>query len=136
MTAKDEFGERLRAAMKTAGMKASGTALANAFNRKWSGKPISLQGATDWVNGQSIPRPDRMKVLAAVLRTDLQSLQHGGTKPLSAAERRREWEDRISYAERETIEAFLSLPTPQRLVVRDVIDAFAKAYGAVDSSKQ
>ena len=136
MTAKDEFGERLRAAMKAAGMKVSGTVLAHAFNRKWDKKPISLQGATDWVNGQSIPRPDRMKVLSAVLRTDLHSLQHGGPKPLSAAERRREWEDRVSYAERDTIEAFLSLPTTQRLVVRDVIDAFAKAYGAVDPGKQ
>lgn len=136
MTAKDEFRERLRAAMKAAGMKISGTDLANAFNLKWGGKPISVQGATDWVNGQSIPRPDRMKVLAAVLRTDVHSLQHGGSKPLSAAERRREWEDQVSYAERESIEAFLSLPPPQRLVVRDVIDAFAKAYGAVDPGKQ
>jgi predicted RNase H-like nuclease len=66
---------------------------------------------------------------------DPHALQYGASKRLTAAERRREWEDKVTYAERETIEAFLRLPTPQRLVVRDVIDAFVKAYGAVEPGK-
>jgi len=46
-----------------------------------------------------------------ILRTDPHALQYGTGKPLTAAERRREWEDKVTYAERETIEAFLRLPT-------------------------
>jgi len=40
-----------------------------------------------------------------------------------------------TYAERESIEAFLRLPTPQRLIVRDVIATYAKAHGAVEAGK-
>jgi len=122
--------------MTAAGMEISGTALERAFNRKWDKTPVSVQAAWNWINGRTVPRNDKLQVLARLLRTDPHALQYGASKPLTAAERRREWEDRITYAERETIEAFLNLPTPQRLVVRDVIDAFAKAYGAVESGKK
>lgn len=135
MDAKDEFSARLRAAMTAAGMEISGTELERAFNRKWDKTPISVQAAWNWLNGRTVPRNDKLQVLARVLRTDPHTLQYGSGKALTAAERRREWEDRATYAERETIEAFLRLPTKQRLVVRDVIDAFAKAYGAVEPGK-
>jgi hypothetical protein len=136
MDAKEEFSARLRAAMTAAGMEISGTALERAFNRKWGKEPVSVQAAWNWINGRTVPRNDKLQVLARLLRTDPHALQYGAGKPLTAAERRREWEDRVTYAERETIEAFLNLPTHQRLVVRDVIDAFAKAYGAVEPGKK
>jgi len=135
MDAKDEFSARLRAAMTAAGMEISGTELERAFNRKWGKTPISVQAAWNWLNGRTMPRNDKLQVLAKVLRTDPHVLQYGSGKPLTAAERRREWEERATYAERETIEAFLRLPTKQRLVVRDVIDAFAKVYGATEPGK-
>ena len=59
----------------------------------------------------------------------------GAAEPASAADRRREWEDKMTYAERESIDAFLRLPTPQRLIVRDVIATYAKAHGAVEPGK-
>lgn len=136
MDAKDEFSARLRAAMTAAGLEISGTELERAFNRKWGKTPVSVQAAWNWLNGRTVPRNDKLQVLAEVLRTDPHALQYGSAKPLTAAERRRDWEDRITYAERETIEAFLRLPTPQRLVVRDVIDAFVKAYGAIETGKK
>ena len=37
------------------------------------------------------------------------------------------WEEDISYLQRETFEAFLKLPAPQRKIVREVIQAFTKA---------
>src|SRR5438128_928087 len=127
MTAKDDFGARLRAAMKSAGMPISGTALERAFNRKWNQAPVTVQAVSRWIRGDAIPRHDKLQVLAKVLRVEANQLLFGTSVPQSAAERRREWEDKVTYAERETIEAFLRLPTPQRLVVRDVVDAFAKA---------
>src|ERR1700744_896251 len=114
MSAKDEFRKRLREAMRSAGMKSSGTELERAFNRRWGKDPVSVQAVTNWINGTSIPRPDRLQVLAKVLRVDPQFLLYGAPEPTAAAERRREWEDQMSYAERESIEAFLRLPSTQR----------------------
>jgi transcriptional regulator with XRE-family HTH domain len=121
--------------MTAAGMEISGTELERAFNRKWDKTPISVQAAWNWINGRAAPRTDKLQVLAKLLRVDPHALLYGAAKPLTAAERRREWEDRLTYAERESIEAFLRLPTPQRLVVRDVIEAFAKAYGEVEAGR-
>jgi len=136
MTAKDEFSKRLRAAMKAAGMKASGTELERAFSLAWHGRPISVQTASNWISGKYLPTHDKLPVLATVLKVDPQALLYGAPEPLSVAERRRAWEERVTYAERQAIEAFLSLPTQQRLIVRDVIDAFARVYGAVDPDRE
>lgn len=136
MNAKDDFGARLRAAIKHAGMPISGTALERAFNRKWNQAPVTVQAVSRWIRGDAIPRHDKLQVLARMLRVDPNHLLFGTSHPESAAERRREWEDRMTYAERETIEAFLRLPTPQRLLVRDVIATYAKVYGAVEPGKE
>ena len=136
MNAKDEFSARLRAAMAAAGMEISGTELERAFNRKWSKTPISVQAAWNWINGRTVPRNDKLQVLAKLLRADPHALLYGTHATLSAADRRREWEDRLTYAERETIEAFLRLPTEQRLLVRNVITTFAKVYGAIEPGKE
>jgi transcriptional regulator with XRE-family HTH domain len=136
MNAKDEFSTRLRTAMKAAGLEISGTELERAFNRKWGKEPISVQAAWNWINGKTVPRSDKLQVLAKLLRVEPNALLFGARESLSAAERRREWEDRLTYAEHETIEAFLRLPTKQRLLVRDVITTFAKVYGAIEPGKE
>ena len=136
MNAKEEFSARLRAAMTAAGLEISGTELERAFNRKWNQTPISVQAAWNWINGKTVPRNDKLQVLAKLLKADPNSLLYGAREPLSAAERRREWEEKVTYAERESIEAFLRLPTHQRLLVRDVIATYAKVYGAIEPGKK
>ena len=136
MNVKENFSVRLRAAMAAAGLEISGTELERAFNRKWGKTPISVQACWNWINGKTVPRNDKLQVLARLLKVDPQALLYGTHAPVSAAERRREWDERMTYAERETIEAFLLLPTPQRLLVRDVITTFAKVYGAIDPGKE
>ena len=136
MNAKDEFSTRLRAAMTAAGLEISGTELERAFNRRWGKTPISHQAAWNWINGKTMPRNDKLPVLAKLLKVAPQALLYGSNEPVSAADRRREWEDRMTYAERESIEAFLRLPTPQRLIVRDVIATYAKAHGAIDPGRK
>ena len=136
MNAKEEFSARVRAAMTAAGLEISGTELERAFNRKWSKVPVSVQTAWNWINGRTIPRNDKLLVLAKLLRVDPNALLYGTRESLSAADRRREWEDRVTYAERESIEAFLRLPTPQRLLVRDVIATYAKVFGTVEPGKE
>src|ERR1700748_819524 len=136
MNAKEEFSTRLRAAMTAAGLEISGTELERAFNRKWGKTPISVQAAWNWINGKTMPRNDKLPVLAKLLKVDPHALLYGARETVTAADRRREWEDRMTYAERESIEAFLRLPTTQRLIVRDVIATYAKVHGAVDPGKE
>jgi len=132
MNVKEEFSARLRVAMAAAGMEISGTALEGVFNRKWQGAPISVQATWNWINGKTMPRQDKLQLLAKLLKVDPHALQYGAPVPLTAAERRRSWDERLTYAERETLEAFLRLPTPQRLLVREVVMTFAKVYGGVE----
>ncbi len=136
MKVKDEFSKRLRTAMKTAGIKPSGTELERAFSLQWRGTPISLQTATNWINGKHLPRPDRLRVLARVLRTDPHVLMYGPSESMTVTEGRGPWADHSTHAERQTIDTFLSLPAPQRLIVRDVINGFAVANGVARSDKE
>ena len=136
MNAKNDFSARLRAAMKNAGMPISGTELERAFNRKWDQTPVTVQAVSRWIRGDAMPRHDTLQVLAKVLRVDPNHLLFGTLLPQSAAERRREWDERATYAERETIEAFLRLPRAQRLLVRDVIATYAQVYGAIEPGKE
>lgn len=75
---KQQFAERLKAA---AGRRqkslASPTALSNAFNLKWDGTPITAQAAQKWLNGSSIPTPEKMTLLATLLRVPLDWLRYG-----------------------------------------------------------
>jgi transcriptional regulator with XRE-family HTH domain len=132
MSTKDDFSERLRVAMAAAGLEVSGTVLERLFNRDWRGRSISVQTAWSWINGRTLPRQDKLQLLAKLLKVDPHALQYGAPEPLSAAERRRAWDDKVTYAERETLEAFLCLPTPQRLLVREVVLTFAKVFGKVE----
>lgn len=53
---------------------------------------------------------------------------HGKTaRPLLPVKQR--WGKGVGYQERETFDAFLKLPAPQRKIIREVIQAFAKAQG-------
>jgi transcriptional regulator with XRE-family HTH domain len=133
MTVKDEFSKRLRTAMKAAGLKPSGTELERAFSLQWRGTPISLQTATNWINGKHLPRQDRLRVIARVLRMDPHVLMYGPLDSMTAEEGRGPWKDHATQAERQAIDTFLSLPASQRLVVRDVINALALANGTTPS---
>ena len=39
------------------------------------------------------------------------------------------WDEGVGYLERETFDAFLQLPAPQRKLIREVILTFAKVHG-------
>lgn len=42
------------------------------------------------------------------------------------------WDKGAGYLKRETFDAFLKLPAPQRKIIREVILTFAKAHGTAD----
>lgn len=123
---KAEFARRLRLAMEEAGYEAKPAVLEKKFNLNYFGsKPVTLHAVMRWLKGESIPTDDKIQVLAKLLKVEPEELTGKTKPPLQIREERGVWE-KSSHQERETFEAFVSLPAQQKKIVREVILAFAK----------
>jgi hypothetical protein len=126
----EKFAKRLRAAMQVAGYEPKPAILEREFNLRYMGKPMTLHGVRRWLLGESLPKQDKVLVLAEWLRVPPQQLRYGVEVEQRIEQQRARWDEGIGYQEREVFEAFLSLPAPQRKVVREVIQAFVQAHAA------
>lgn len=130
----EEFAERLRAAIEKAGYKAEAAVLEREFNQRYFGRGVTLHGVNKWLKGQSIPRLDKIEVLADWLNIPLDELTFGLEIKQQIQEKQARWDEGIGYQEREIFEAFLALSTPHRKTVREVIQALTKAQ-ALDATR-
>lgn len=130
MNEKKEFSERLRAAMKAQRLEISGAVLEREFNLKWSGNPVRRQTAWKWLNAEAIPTQDKLQALAKWLKLDPQRLRFGDHVQAHLLAEQKRWDEGAGYQERETFNAFLQLPAPQRKLIREVILTFAKVHAA------
>jgi transcriptional regulator with XRE-family HTH domain len=133
MNEKIEFSSRLRAAMVKAGYPASPAVLEREFNLLWYGRSVSNQAAWSWLNSKSIPTQDKIQVLADWLKVEPQVFRFGEAVRTSIQQHKQRWDEGVGYQERETFDAFLKLPTPQRKIIREVILTFAKAHASADA---
>lgn len=129
MDEKLEFARRLREAMQRAGYPLRPIVLEREFNTRYWGRSVTLQAVRRWLRGEAIPSQDKLQVLAEWLKLEPQVLRYGEGVAKSVQEYRERWEDKMSHLERETIDAFLQLPAPQRKVIREVILTFAQVHG-------
>ena len=129
MDQKLEFAERLRAAMLAAGLEVRPGVLLNLFNTHYWGQSVSFQAVSRWLRGESIPAQDKLITLAEVLKIEPEVLRFGEKVRKSVQVKRQRWEEGVGYLERETFDAFLQLPAPQRKLIREVILTFAKVHG-------
>lgn len=132
MNEKIEFSNRLRDAMVKVGYVASPSVLEHEFNLRWYGRSISNQAAWGWLNNRSIPTQEKLQVLAEWLKLEPQVLRFGEAVRLSVQLHRQRWDEGVGYQERETFDAFLKLPAPQRKLIREIILTFAKVHGDTD----
>ena len=128
MDQKLEFAERLRAAMLAAGLEVRPGVLLNLFNTHYWGQSVSFQAVSRWLRGESIPAQDKLITLAEVLKIGPEVLRFGEKVRKSVQVKRQRWEEGVGYLERETFDAFLQLPAPQRKLIREVILTFAKVH--------
>lgn len=133
--ASKKFALRLRAAMQAAGYEAKPSVLEREFNLHYMGQPMTLHGVRRWLLGESLPRQDKLVALAEWLRIPPQELRYGAEIEKRVKQERARWDEGISHQEREIFEIYLSLPVPQRKVVREVILTFAQAQLAKAASK-
>ena len=130
MSEKIEFSARLRQAMSDAGYAASPSVLEHEFNLRWYGRSVSNQAAWSWLNSKAIPTQDKIQVLAEWLKLEPEVLRFGSAVRQSVRAQRQRWDKGVGHLERETFDAFLQLPAPQRKLIREVILAFVKAQSA------
>ena len=126
--AKQNFAKRLIEAMEAAGYEAKPAVLERNFNLHHPGKPMTLHGVRRWLLGETLPSQDKLISLAKWLRIAPDQLRYGAEIKAEIQQARQRWDEAIGYQERETFEAFLNLPAPQKKVVREVIQAFARTY--------
>lgn len=125
---KTNFASRLRAALRDAGIEPSAAVLEKRFNSRYDGAPVTAQAISQWLNGRTIPRQDKIRVLAALVGVDPHVLQYGGRSRVG--ESRAEWAEGMAAQDRAMVDAFLHLSPAQRKLVRELIAALAGA-GAV-----
>lgn len=126
---KENFAARLIAAMIELGYEPKPAVLEKQFNLHYNGEPMTLHGVRRWLKGETLPPQDKLIALAEWLRIPPDELRYGAEIKTEIQQARRHWDDAIQHHERETFEAFLSLPAAQKKVVREVILAFKKAFG-------
>lgn len=126
---KAEFSARLRAALREARIEPSPAVLEKRFNSRYEGAPVTAQAISGWLNGKSIPRQDKLRVLAAMLGIDAHVLQYGGART-RVGEAKGAWEA-MGPSERAMVDAYVALAPSQRKLVRDLVAALAeKGRGA------
>jgi transcriptional regulator with XRE-family HTH domain len=133
MNNKLEFAQRLQAAMVAAGLEPRPGVLLNQFNANYWGRSVSFQAVSRWLRGEAIPEQDKLQVLAGILKIEPEVLRFGDAVRQSVQQHRKRWDEGVGYLERETFDAFLKLPVPQRKLIREVILTFAKVHGEVDA---
>jgi transcriptional regulator with XRE-family HTH domain len=127
MDEKTEFSQRLRKAIEDAGYSARPIVLEREFNTRYWGRSVTVQAVRRWLRGEAIPSQEKLQVLAEWLKIEPHALRFGEHAAESIRAKRQQWDEALDYQERETIETYLSLPVPQRKVIREVIEAFAKS---------
>jgi hypothetical protein len=67
------------------------------------------------------------------LKIEPEVLRFGEAVRHAVQQHRKRWDEGVGYLERETFDAFLKLPAPQRKIIREVILTFAKAHAGTDA---
>ena len=136
MNNKLEFAQRLQAAMVAAGMEPRPGVLLNHFNANYWGRSVTFQAVSRWLRGEAIPQEDKLQALAGLLKIEPEVLRFGDAVRRTVQQHRKRWDEGVGCLERETFDAFLKLPAPQRKLVRDVILTFAKVHSETPESAQ
>lgn len=116
---KQAFSQRLQLALAQANYNQGPTALAKEFNLRYSGAPVSVQSANNWLQGKAIPSQDKLAVLSLWLDVSNQWLRFGDhDSEVSLPQDITQSEDYIYYLK------FRSLTHNQKSIIRSLIDEF------------
>ncbi len=122
-----QFADRLRSALESAGVRASPTLVANAFNLRYHGRSITPHTARNWLLGKVMPTQDKLRVLAEWLQVSPDELRFGRAPGKTYVFEMNAGPIEMALADREMIDRYLSLSQSERKIIRDVVSAFVMA---------
>jgi transcriptional regulator with XRE-family HTH domain len=125
-----QFAERLRSALESAGVRASPTVVANAFNLRYHGRSITPHTARNWLLGKVMPTQDKLRVLADWLQVSPDELRFGRAPSKTYVFEMSTGPIEMGLADREMVDRYLSLSQAERKTIRDVVSAFVMASAA------
>lgn len=115
---KTSFSHRLKQALNEENHPISPTFLANEFNNRYTGQPISVQSANNWLLGKAIPNQDKLTLLAIWLKVSSQWLRFGDNTSNTDVS------DMIDSTELDYFIKFKSLKINQKRIIKELIDEF------------
>ncbi len=125
-----QFAERLRSALESAGVRASPTLVANAFNLRYHGRSITPHTARNWLLGKVMPTQDKLRVLAEWLQVSPDELRVGRAPGKTYVFEMNAGPVEMGLSDREMVDRYLSLSLEERKTIRDVVSAFVRANAA------
>lgn len=129
------FARRLRQALEEAGWPASPTVVAHEFNLRYWGRSISVHAARNWLLGVSLPRQDKLRVLADWLRVTPEALLLGAKPALPPVHQARpagvgraggrvsEMQPEWGLADQRMLQTYLRLSRESQHTVQSVVAA-------------
>ena len=122
-----QFADRLRSSLESAGVRASPTLVANAFNLRYHGRSITPHTARNWLLGKVMPTQDKLRVLADWLQVSPDELRFGRSPGKTYVFEMNSGPIEMGLSDREMVDRYLSLSHEERKTIRDVVSAFVRA---------
>ena len=119
-----KFAARLAIAIDSKGLKQSPTSIANLFNSKYEGRPITPHTARNWLLGKSLPTQEKLVLLAELLEISPEQLRFGRSSEKTLISDFDGAEIEVANVDQQFFRRYLALTETQRRVVRDVVGEF------------
>lgn len=121
-----KFADRLRSALKEAGIRPSATVVANEFNLRYWGEGITSHAARNWLMGVSVPKQDKLLILCKWLKISPEGLLFG-TPPSKSLDKNIA-EDKVNLIDQQLIVKYLLLKCEQKRIVREIVDGLVALH--------
>lgn len=119
------FADRLRSALKEAGIEASPSTLVKLLAR-YGANNVTPQAVSGWLTGKHLPRQANLRALACILGMEPHLLAYGGQTHGGVRDAPAVWPEAVRGHDRLAFEAYLTLPEEQRALIRELIAMLAR----------
>lgn len=116
-----DFSTRFKTALREAGIRVSASNIAHEFNLRYWGSGVSSHAVRNWLMGVSIPKQDKLMVLAQWLQVTPEALLFGAQPHRPADEHFTE--KSVNLVDQQLIAQYFKLIPEHRVAVRLMVDA-------------
>ena len=116
------FSERLKEALTQANHPISPTFISKQFNARYSGEPISVQSANNWLLAKAIPNQDKLSILSLWLNVSNQWLRFGDNDTKTGLNTLNT--DTLSVKDYELLLKFNALSEAQKKLILSLMEEF------------